>query len=106
MPDFETTNFASNKVVTDEGMPVVGAAAKVTVEIYGYSDATWGTPGLRLAALKLLHAEIEKELKQQNILTVHAWLPPQVAKAFGRRLVKIFGWRTNVVPWPCFAKEL
>lgn len=104
LPDFDSEYCAAKKVVTDLDIPIAAAMARITVEIYGFCDQTYGTPGTRLVALKMLHAAVEKEMKAQNIRTACAWLPPELAKSFGRRLLKTFGWKRPL--WPCFAKDI
>lgn len=101
-PDFKQQNFIANKVIVEGELPVAAAAARITVEIYGFCDKDWGTPGTRLEALMLLQDAIAKELREQKIEDAHAWLPPEVSKSFGRRLMRKLGWKP--LTWPCFMR--
>lgn len=106
LPHFQTENFAAKKVVVDGVNPVAAATARVIVEIYGFTDPNWGTPGMRLAALRMLHEEIAKEMRAQNIKTAISWLPPQIGKSFARRLKKAFGWLILEDNWQCVTKDI
>jgi hypothetical protein len=106
LPSLDQEAFAAAHIVHSGAQPVGAALARVTVEIYGFCDPDWGTPAMRLEVLRLLHVSIEKEMKKQKIRTAHAWLPPQLAKSFGRKLVKFFGWYSPDPSWPCFSKDV
>lgn len=93
LPDFGEPQFIARKVIVDEsGTPVMAVCARRTVELYLLGDPGWKTPRWRYEALKLAHEAMRKELVRLGIQDVHAWLPPQVAKSFGRRLMNDFGW--------------
>lgn len=98
--------FAAMKLVIDGTRPVGAALARMTVEIYGFCDPAWGTPAMRLEMLRVLHQSIAAEMKKQRIRTAHAWLPPQVAKSFGRRLKKLFRWNEPAADWRCLVKDI
>jgi hypothetical protein len=106
LPDFKKEAFASAKVIESDGKPVAAALARLTVEIYGFCDPEFDVPVLRLEALKILHREISEELKAKRIKTAHAWLPPEIAKSFGRKLLKLFRWTRPHPGWPCYVKEV
>ncbi len=106
LPDPNGEAFAAMKLVTDGTKPVGAALARMTVEIYGFCDPEWGTPAMRLEMLRLLHREISAEMKKQRIRTAHAWLPPQLAKSFGRRLKKLFRWNEPAADWRCLVKDI
>lgn len=99
-------SFAAMKLVTDGTRPVGAALARMTVEIYGFCDPEWGTPAMRLEMLRVLHREITAEMKKQRIRTAHAWLPPQLATSFGRRLKKLFRWNEPETGWRCLVKDI
>jgi hypothetical protein len=106
LPDPNKESFAAMKLVIDGNQPVGAALARMTVEIYGFCDPAWGTPAMRLEVLRLLHKEIEKEMVRQRIRTAHAWLPPEMARSFGRKLRKFFRWTQPDPSWPCFVKDV
>ena len=106
MPDPNQEAFAAMKLVVDGNRPVGAALARMTVEIYGFCDPAWGTPAMRLEMLRLLHQEVAAEMKKQKIRTAHAWLPPQIAKSFGRRLKGLFRWNEPAAGWRCLVKDI
>lgn len=106
LPDPNVEAFAAMKLVSDGERPVGAALARMTVEIYGFSDPEWGTPAMRLEMLRVLHQAIAAEMKKQRIRTAHAWLPPQIAKSFGRRLKKLFRWNEPAADWRCLVKDI
>jgi hypothetical protein len=88
--------FARVSVVTDENnLPVMAAPAKKTIEMYLLCDKDWGTPRQRLMALQLGHEEMRVWLSGHGFCDVNAWLPPEIEKAFGKRLQYIFGWKKS-----------
>ena len=106
LPDPNKEAFAAMKLVVDGTRPVGAALARMTVEIYGFCDPEWGTPAMRLEMLRLLHREISAEMAKQKIRTAHAWLPPQLAKSFGRRLKRLFHWNEPGIGWRCMVKDI
>lgn len=117
LPELTEHAFLANKVVVDGKQPVAAAGARLTVEIFGWVDKDWGTPAMKLEAMRLLHREVGRELKQMDlrkqvgenfirlrISDAHAWLPVQIAKTFRRRLMRTFGWVQQ--EWPCFCKQV
>ncbi len=84
----------------DEPVAIVGALK--TVEIVMWADPEWSTPGARLEMLRSTHEAMQKELDRKGYRSAHAWLSPAVAKAFGRRLRKMFGWQRS--PWESWEK--
>jgi hypothetical protein len=106
LPNPQDESFAAMKLVLEGNQPVGAALARMTVEMYLFVEPSHGTPAMRLQILRLLHQEIEKEMRKQKIKTMHAWLPPQLAKSFGRRLKKMFGWYKPAPEWLCMAKDL
>jgi hypothetical protein len=105
LPDPNKEAFAAMKLVIEGNRPVGGALARMTVEIYGFCDPDWGTPAMRLEMLRLLHKEITAEMAKQRIRTAHCWLPPQIAKSFGRRMKKLFRWNEPAADWRCLVKD-
>jgi hypothetical protein len=96
--DYEFPSIGSNiiakRVLCDEhGVPQVGVMARVTVDLYGVFNPAWETPAMRLWALQQLHKEMQIELREKGIEDGHFWCPPQILKSFGRRMMKMFGWK-------------
>jgi hypothetical protein len=73
------------------GQGIVGAALlRLTSEAYLLLDPKAGTPRQRWEWLLGLHAVTEREAVRRG-LDVHAWLPPEIAAKFGKRLTRL-GW--------------
>lgn len=105
LPDMDNENFiAKQTVLDDDDHPVMIVAARRTVELYLFGDKDFGTPGMRLEALKMMHGAIQKRLKALNVQDVHLWMPPQIVRSFGRRLMKMFGWKRPL--WTDFSREV
>ena len=103
-PDLDDAEFVVKRAVHDEDGNVVGAViARKTVELYFLGDPQWRTPRWRLEALKLLHEGVRLELRKLGYSDGHCWIPPQVEKSFGRRLVNTFGWAAS--RWKCYSRR-
>lgn len=88
-------------VVTDEnGEPVAAIAAEKLVQLYLFVG-TMEHPATALAIIRLMHAELSKVLKSKGYSSAEAFLPPSIARRFGRRLERTFGWVRN---WPSWTK--
>lgn len=91
-PDLTDPLFLSKLVVEDsEGKPVMASLARLTCEMYLLVDPEAGTPRERYDTLLALHATGERDLLARGLEDAHAWIPPSIAKRFGRRL-EAFGW--------------
>lgn len=56
------------------------------------SDTSWATPRWRLQALAELHSAVEQEIKKLGFTRSMAFIQPDLAKRFGSRLSRAFGW--------------
>ena len=91
-PDLADPLFLSKLVVEDDsGRPVMASLARLTCEMYLLLDPTAGTPCERYARLLAVHAAGERDLLARGLEDAHAWIPPSIAKRFGRRLAAL-GW--------------
>jgi hypothetical protein len=82
---------------------IVGAILlRLTSEAYFLLDPRAGTPRDRWQALLMLHEAARTDAARRGLDDAHAWLPPQVANAFGRRLSRL-GWFRE--PWPSFSRS-
>ena len=71
---------------------IVGAALlRLTAEAYLLLDPKAGTPRERWEWLLGLHAVTEQDARRRGLEDVHAWLPPEIAAKFGKRLTRL-GW--------------
>jgi hypothetical protein len=91
-PDIADRLFLSKLVIDDDsGRPVMASLARLTCEMYLLMDPEAGSPYERYGRLLALHAAGERDLLARGLEDAHAWLPPPVAKRFGRRLASL-GW--------------
>jgi len=91
-PNIADPIFVSKLVVEDEaGDTVMASLARLTCEIYLLVDPGAGKPRERLVRLLALHRAAERDLLNRGLDDAHAWLPPRIAKRFGRRL-EALGW--------------
>jgi len=76
---------------------------RLTAETYLLHDPQSGTPGRRWERFLALHEAARRIAIARGLDDVQAFLPPRVARAFGRRLARL-GWMQD--PWPCFSRRL
>lgn len=91
-PDLSDPIFVSKLVVEDEsGCPVMASLARLTCEMYLLADRLRQNPRERFESFLALHRAGEQDLRARGLDDAHAWLPPPVARRFGRRL-EALGW--------------
>lgn len=91
-PDLASREFEAVEVVVDErDEPLMAAAAKRTIELYLFAGEM-EHPAAKLHALRLLHGALAEKLRAKGYGEANAFLPPEVEKSFGRRLMRTFGW--------------
>jgi hypothetical protein len=90
-PDLADPIFISKLVVEEEGRAVMASLARLTCEIYLLADPGEGDPRERYTRLVALQRAGERDLLRRGLDDAHAWLPPRIAKNFGRRLERL-GW--------------
>jgi len=85
-------------------LPVTMAIlVRLTAETYLLHDPSAGTPRRRWQNFLALHEAARQAAAARGLDDVQAFLPPRIARAFGRRLERL-GWRRD--PWPCFSLRL
>lgn len=116
LPDLSNPLFVSKLVLTRKDVgssdaaegqsgKVVGAALlRLTAEAYLLLDPGAGTPRERWQWLLALHAAAERDAWQRGLEDVHAWLPPTIAKRFGKR-INTLGWIRDDT-WTPYCKKL
>src|SRR5436309_8647728 len=93
------------KAVDARPAAIVGAAfLRLTAEAYLLLDPRAGTPRERWQWLLALHAAAERDAWQRGLEDVHAWLPPPIAKKFGKRVERL-GWLRDDA-WTPYCKKL
>ncbi len=104
-PDLQSPLFVSKLVLENgEGGIAMAALARLTCEIYLLTDPIQSSPRERLNNLITLHLAVRRDLIQRGLEDAHAWLPPKIARRFGRRLMKL-GW-TRDDKWTPFSIRL
>jgi hypothetical protein len=104
-PDLANPLFVSKLVLEDgEGGIAMASLARLTCEIYLLTDPFHSSPRERLKNLITLHLAAQGDLAQRGLEDAHAWLPPKIARRFGRRLTKL-GW-TRDDKWTPFSIRL
>ena len=89
----------------EEQQGIIGAALlRLTAEAYLLLDPQVGTPRERWEWLLGLHAATEQEAARRGLEDVHAWLPPEIAAKFGKRLTRL-GWVRDD-GWTPYCKRL
>jgi hypothetical protein len=76
---------------------------RLTAETYLLHDPSAGTPRQRWQRFLALHDAARREAAARGLDDVQAFLPPRIARAFGRRLAQL-GWTRD--PWPCFSRQI
>ncbi len=91
-PELSDPIFISKLVVEDDlGEIVMASLARLTCEIYLLADPQASGPRDRWEWILALHRAGERDLLARGLDDAHAWLPPPIAKRFGRRL-QTLGW--------------
>jgi hypothetical protein len=104
MPNLADPLYFIKMVGEQDGKIVNACVAHLTAELYFLADKKAGNPAQRFSNFLTLHeAFSEVAYRQGGLSDFFCWVPPQVARPFGRRLLKL-GWKRPL--WPCFAKEL
>jgi len=103
-PDLRDPLFLTKLVVTADDEKVLGAALlRLTAEAYLLLDPQQGSPRQRWQSLLALHDVAQRDAQQRGLEDVHAWLPPRIAKTFGRRIERL-GWRRDDA-WTPYCKR-
>jgi hypothetical protein len=76
---------------------------RLTAEAYLLHDPAAGTPRSRWQKFLALHDAASASAAARGLDDVQAFLPPRVARAFGRRLSRL-GWTRD--PWDCFSQRV
>jgi hypothetical protein len=88
-------------VADDDDAPIAAFWAE---QILGAGLCIGQMPPLEaIHALRLLEAEAIPALRARGWRSIHAFVGPELEKAFGRRIIRTFGW---VRCWTAFYKRL
>jgi len=95
--------FRVGAVVEDDARPRMAALLRLTAEAYLLADPRDGAPAERWRWLTALHEATRRAAAERGLADVQAFLPPRVARAFGRRLERL-AWRRD--PWTCYTRRV
>jgi hypothetical protein len=87
----ERASLVAALAIEAGGEIVQAVLARPTVELYFLGRENWKTPARRMAALRILHEAMRRELRSAGFLDAHVWIPPE-KKNFVSRLMRSFGW--------------
>ena len=103
-PDLSNPLFISKLVLEDDsGAPAMAVLLRLTAETYLLHDPHAGTPRDRWQRILVMHEATRRAAAARGLDDAQAFLPPPVARAFGRRLERL-GWRRD--PWACFTRKV
>lgn len=98
-PELSEARLASCYVVVDDqDRPIMACAAEQILQLYLFVGDVDGAAA-KLHAIRLLHDAMAADLKEKGYREVNAFLPPSIARKFGRRLERSFGWVRNWASW-------
>jgi hypothetical protein len=85
----------------NEGAEAPGEGRSTRIgELSGRNEVT---PRERWQRFLALHEAVRRDAAARGLDDAQAFLPPRVARAFGRRLARL-GWRRD--PWPCYCRSV
>jgi hypothetical protein len=87
-------------VADDHDRPVAAAIAERLIQVGLLVDSI--SPQAKMKAIRLLDHHLANVLRAKRYNEVNCFIPPKIAKKFGRRLEKSFQWVKN---WPSWAKR-
>jgi hypothetical protein len=106
LPDPADKSFFSCRVVSDGSQIRMAAFLRATAEPFLICDTEWSTAAWRDLALRKLQAVCREDCVNKGIGEVNAFLPPEIAARFGKRLLRM-GWkRYENQEWPCYGFEV
>ena len=101
LPDFASPLIeAADVIVDDSDTPLLGAAAKRSVELYLFC-APGGIlhPTVKLEGVRMLHNSLRPTIVSKGYTEGYACLPPSIDRSWGRHLQRMFGWEKA---WPSY----
>lgn len=106
LPDFADQQFVVRRVADDDGQIVMAGFLRQTTEAFLICDPHWRGPRWRYEALEAIHNDAVEQIRRMGFRSIEAFLPPQIEKRFGKRLLSM-GWKHYVEEeWPCYSLEV
>lgn len=91
--------FAVSAIADDEsGVPQAAAFLKIEAEAYLFINPEYATPEERWKTLLRIHEAVRWDAKELGLSEVGCYIPPNLSKAFHRRLSKL-GWQDEPEAW-------
>jgi hypothetical protein len=103
LPHLDDPLFLVRTVVEEDERPRLAIFLRLTAESYLLADPAEGTPRQRWRWLQAAHEATRQAATKSGLADVQAFLPPEVARSFGRRLQSL-GWRRD--PWQGYTRKL
>jgi hypothetical protein len=119
LPDLDSPLFVTKLVLEEESSRevsdsreaasrnspriVMAVLLRLTAEAYLLHDPAAGRPRERWQKFLALHEVTLRAAAALGLDDAQAFLPPRIARAFGRRLGRL-GWVRD--PWPCFSRVI
>lgn len=100
-PNLNDPVFAIGQVAEDG----TAAFVKIVGEAYLFLDPEQGTPRQRWQSLLGIHEAVRREAAELGLSEVGCYIPPNLGKAFHRRLTKL-GWQMEPSDWQRAAYHL
>jgi hypothetical protein len=105
LPQFNTDQFFSRRVVQDSNSVGMAAFLKLTAEAYLICDPKWKGPAWRFESLRQLGMQCNNDAREAGVTEVVAFLPPKMVQRFGRRLGTL-GWQKIRNDWQVVYHEV
>jgi len=102
-PDLSDPLFVVKLAVEHEGKAVMASFLKGASELFLVVDHNAGTPAERWEWLQQLTEEMKKKAWELGLDQMSAWIPPEIAESFEKRLIEL-GFTES--KWRCFTCNL
>lgn len=88
-------------IADDDDEPIIAVAAERITQLYLWCKDGL-SPTVKMHAIQALHQSMAIDLRAKGYTEVNCFLPQEVAKSFGSRLKRSFGWTAN---WPSLCRK-
>lgn len=96
--------MVGRRVGVDDGEIQVAAFLRLTCETMILGNQKWRSPAWRWEVLKEMHEDMRRKAQLLMLDDAHCWVPPQIEKSFGKRLISL-GWEKER-PWPVYSTRV
>jgi hypothetical protein len=96
--------FPIQRAISEQGQFLAAAAVKVEAEVYLFVNHDAANPQQLWDAVQALQSDVVSRAKEIGFDQLHACVPPELVKSFGKRLEEM-GW-SKTRPWPIYTLEL